>query len=319
METFLYKKNNNKNGLNLLMAYPAIEEFAMSSLGYLWLFKQADTTDGVNVQRLYTDTESYVNLKNIDAISFSLSFDFDFMGMLEILDKYKIPFLAKNRDENAPLIFAGGPVITTNPEPYKGFFDFFNIGDGEESFQKILEILKQKQPKTNTLEMLSKVEGVYVPGISKAVKRVIERLEDVIYTPILSEKSYFKDTFIVEVSRGCMNRCAFCTASYLNLPYRFYPYEKIINTIELGLKYTNKIALLGAQISAHPDFFKILKYLEFKIDNGQKIELGISSLRVDSIKDELIKILVKGGQKTSTIAIEAASERLRRIINKNIS
>ena len=128
METFLYKKNNNKNGLNLLMAYPAIEEFAMSSLGYLWLFKQADTTDGVNVQRLYTDTESYVNLKNIDAISFSLSFDFDFMGMLEILDKYKIPFLAKNRDENAPLIFAGGPVITTNPEPYKGFFDFFNIG-----------------------------------------------------------------------------------------------------------------------------------------------------------------------------------------------
>lgn len=319
METFLYKKNNNKNGLNLLMAYPAIEEFAMSSLGYLWLFKQADTTDGVNVQRLYTDTESYVNLKNIDAISFSLSFDFDFMGMLEILDKYKIPFLAKNRDENAPLIFAGGPVITTNPEPYKGFFDFFNIGDGEESFQKILEILKQKQPKTNTLEMLSKVEGVYVPGISKAVKRVIERLEDVIYTPILSEKSYFKDTFIVEVSRGCMNRCAFCTASYLNLPYRFYPYEKIINTIELGLKYTNKIALLGAQISAHPDFFKILKYLEFKIDNGQKIELGISSLRVDSIKDELIKILVKGGQRTSTIAIEAASERLRRIINKNIS
>ena len=317
METFLYKKNNNKNGLNLLMAYPAIEEFAMSSLGYLWLFKQADTTDGVNVQRLYTDTESYVNLKNIDAISFSLSFDFDFMGMLKILDKYKIPFLAKNRDENAPLIFAGGPVITTNPEPYKGFFDFFNIGDGEESFQKILEILKQKQPKTNTLEMLSKVEGVYVPGISKAVKRVIERLEDVIYTPILSEKSYFKDTFIVEVSRGCMNRCAFCTASYLNLPYRFYPYEKIINTIELGLKYTNKIALLGAQISAHPDFFKILKYLEFKIDNGQKIELGISSLRVDSIKDELIKILVKGGQRTSTIAIEAASERLRRIINNS--
>ena len=93
-------------------------------MGYLWLFKQADTTDGVNVQRLYTDSENYVNLKNIDAISFSLSFDFDFMGMLEILDKYKIPFLAKNREEDAPLIFAGGPVITTNPEPYKGFFDF---------------------------------------------------------------------------------------------------------------------------------------------------------------------------------------------------
>ena len=115
-----------------------------------------------------------------------------------------------------------------------------------------------------------------------------------------------------------MNRCAFCTASYLNLPFRSYTFNKIIEAIDLGLKYTNKIALLGAQVSAHPQFNEIIKYLLDKIKNGQNIEFGISSLRVDAINEDLIKLLILGGQKTSTIAIEAASERLRKFINKNI-
>ena len=86
----------------------------------------------------------------------------------------------------------------------------------------------------------------------------------------------------------------------------------------MGLKYTNKIALLGAQISAHPLFSDIMKYLENKMDEGINIELGISSLRTDSVSPDMVRTLVKGGQKHSTIAIEAASERLRRFINKNL-
>ena len=115
-----------------------------------------------------------------------------------------------------------------------------------------------------------------------------------------------------------MNRCAFCTASYINLPYRYYEYEKIIEAIDKGLKYTNKIALLGAQISAHPRFSDIMKYIKTKIDTGEKIELGISSLRTDSVTPDIVQTLVAGGQKHSTIAIEAASERLRKFINKNL-
>ena len=116
-----------------------------------------------------------------------------------------------------------------------------------------------------------------------------------------------------------MNRCAFCTASYLNLPFRHNDYQKIIEAIELGLKHTNKIALLGAQISAHPQFDEIMQYLRQKIENGQEIELGISSLRTDSVTPNMVRTLVLGGQKHSTIAIEAASERLRKFINKNLS
>ncbi len=300
---------------NLVMAYPAIEEFALSSLGYMWLCKIA--SEIANVERVSTDAASF-NIKNTDAAAFSLSFDFDFMGVFEILEKNNIPFLASERDENFPLIFAGGPVITTNPEPLKKVFDFMIIGDGEGVNTDVIKVLSKGLNKQETLSKLAKIEGVYVPGENNKVRKVTETLNNVIYTTELSEKSYFKDTFIIEVARGCMNRCAFCTASYINLPFRHYEYEKIIDAIELGLSQTNKIALLGAQISAHPKFDNIMKYLRNKMDSGVNIELGISSLRTDSVTPELVQTLVKGGQKTSTIAIEAASERLRRFINKNL-
>lgn len=311
MENKLYKPNYGD--YNLLMAYPAIEEFALASLGYLWLYKIADTMDGINAVRCSTDNIDKRMKPN--SIAFSMSFDFDFMGVFDILEKLGIPFRANERTDNHPLVFAGGPVLTTNPRPYEAFFDFMMIGDGEESFKQVLDILKNNNRK-DALEKLKNIDGVYIP--TNPVKKVTVSLNDVIYTPILSDKGYFKDTFIIELARGCMNRCAFCTASYINLPFRYNAYEKIIDAIELGLKHTNKIALLGAQISAHPQFNDIMQYLSDKMDSGVQIELGISSLRTDSVTPQMIQTLVKGGQKHSTIAIEAASERLRRFINKNL-
>ena len=307
---------SNTGTYNFVMAYPAVEEFALSSLGYMWLYKIADMKQGINAIRISTD-KIEIDSRMINSVAFSMSFDFDYLGVLEILDKLKIPFYAKDRDDNYPLIFSGGPVITTNPKPYQAFFDFMIIGDGEELFNIILDILKQGLSKRETLLKLSELDGIYIPN--KNVKRTNVSLNNVIYSPILSENSYFKNTFIIEVARGCMNRCAFCTASYLNLPFRYYEYEKIIEAIELGLKYTNKIALLGAQISAHPRFNDIMQYLKDKIDDGINVEIGISSLRTDSITPQMVKTLVSGGQKHSTIAIEAASERLRKFINKNLS
>lgn len=317
MDRILYTPKKIKSDYNFVFAYPAKEEFALSSLGYMWLFKNADTKEEINCSRVSTDNPIFP-YKNTHSVAFSLSFDFDFTGVFEILEKNRIPFLSNQRNEEHPLIFAGGPVLTTNPEPYKNIFDFILIGDGENLMLKVLDILKNNQNKIEALKELSRTEGVYVPNISGTVKKSSEVLENVIYSPILSEKSYFKDTFIIEVQRGCMNRCAFCTASYLNLPFRGYSYDKIIEKIEYGLSYTNKIALLGAQVSAHPDFEKILEFVKNKMEQNPDIEFGISSLRVDAITPLLIQTLVKGGQKTSTIAIEAASERLRKLINKNI-
>ena len=301
--------------MNLLMAYPSKEEFALSSLGYLWLCKIAEETKDVNISRISTDNCN-IKTSKIDAIGFSLSFDFDFMGVFEILEKLNIPLYKKDRNDKHPVIFAGGPVITTNPRPYEEFFDFMMIGDGESKFKEVLNILNNGN-KLSSYDKLKETEGIYMPGLR--TKKITETLNNVIYSPIVSEKSYFKNTFIIEIARGCMNRCAFCTASYLNLPFRNYEYEKIIEAINYGLTKTNKIALLGAQISAHPKFYDVIKYIRGKIESGENIQLGISSLRADSVTPEMIQTLVLGGQKNSTIAIEAASKNLRKYINKNLT
>lgn len=322
--TYLYNHNTQKAAnFNVWMAFPGPEDFALSSLGYLWMYKTLDETDKINVEAVFEDTEfTTINKDNLNMIGFSCSFDMDIFKIFKMLDKYNIPFLSSDRDERYPFIFAGGPVVTANPEPYKNFFDFFIIGDGEELNQKAVLICEENsdKPKTEVLRLLAQTDGIYVPRITTStVKKVTNKLSECIYTPVISEKAFFKNTFIMEVERGCANMCGFCLASYLNLPVRFVDYDKLLSTLNFGLNYTNKIALLGAQITAHPHFKDICKYIYDRVQSGEQITLSISSMRVDAFSPEIVKALVATGQKNTTLAIEAGSERLRKFINKHLS
>lgn len=373
-ETYLYTSLKNKNAdFNVWMAFPGIYSFAMSSLGYLELCKNIDLFEDVNLERICTNTaKTKIMAKDVDLIGFSFSFDLDFLNIFKMLEKYKIPLKVSQRDENHPLVFGGGPVLSSNPEPYCEFFDYIIIGDGEEANIAAVNTCKENKdkPRQDILAKLSEIEGIYVPSISvnqcirlglsaqqheikidnkaqakqcqsgavwlesptclddsspallapqKPVKKATCRLSNCIYTPILSEQSFFKNTFIVEIARGCVNRCGFCLASYLNLPQRFVDYEKIIESLDLGLRHTNKIALLGALISAHPQFDDICNYIYQKNQENPGIELSVSSLRADAISPISVQTLVACGQKHATIAIEAGSDRLRKVINKNLT
>lgn len=322
-ETYLYERKTGKDyDFNMWLAFPGPESFAMSTLGYLWLYRAIDMLDRVNIERVYSDTKTTrIHKRKIDLIGYSFTFDMDFLAIFHFLEKNGFEFRAKDRKETDPLLFAGGPVVTSNPEPYKEFFDFLIIGDGEDTNLQAVKLCAENKSKSKKekLEILSKVEGIYVPSLNQQrVKKVTKKLDECIYTPIISTNSYFSGTFILEVERGCSNRCGFCLASYMNLPVRFVDYEKIIETIELGLKHTNKIALLGAQITAHPRFKDICKYIDDKIKSGEKIEMSVSSLRVDAFTPEIVRTLTDAGQKNLTLAIEAGSERLRKVINKNL-
>lgn len=323
-ETFLYPAIHTKNAdFNMWLAFPGPYSFAMSSLGFLWMFKSIDELEDVNVERIYSDTKTTVlHKESINLFGFSFSFDTDFLTIFSMLERFDIPLKSSERSEEHPFVFAGGPVVSANPEPYKDFFDFVIIGDGEDVNLKVVEICRcnKGKPRDHILTELSKLEGVYVPKFgSRTINKLTKKLSECIYTPILSDGAFFKNTFILEVSRGCANRCGFCLASYLNLPLRFMPYDELINVINLGLGKTSKIALLGAQISAHPHFKDICKYIYDRISKGEKIEMSVSSLRVDAITPDVVKTLVAAGQKNSTLAIEAGSERLRKVINKNVS
>lgn len=321
-EIFLYDTAKNKNtDFKVWMAFPGIYSFAMSSLGYLWLFKNIDLVDDVDVERICTDTKkTKFMIKDVNLVGFSFSFDLDFLNIFKMLEKYKIPLKSSERNESHPIVFGGGPVLTANPAPFSDFFDFIIIGDGEEVNVEAIEICKNNRDKKKAeiLKELSEIDGIYVPSLDCGiVKKASCELYECIYTPILSDKSFFKNTFIIEIARGCANKCGFCLASHLNLPVRFVEYEKIIEAIDLGLKNTNKIALLGALISAHPRFEDICNYIYLKRQE-KEIELSVSSLRADSIEPNVVETLVACGQKHSTIAIEAGSDRLRRVINKNL-
>ena len=236
-DIYLYDRILGKReDYNMWFVFPGPESFALSSLGYMWLFKAIDSEEGINVERVYNDTKTTdIMFSDVNLIAFSISFDFDYLSILEFFKKYNIPFLSNDRGEDYPLIYAGGPVITSNPEPYKNFFDFFVIGDGEDVNTEAINLcIKNKNlSKNEKLKMLSEIRGIYVPKFSKPVLKATKKLSECIYTPVISENSFFKNTFIAEVERGCANRCGFCLASYINLPIRFVPYEEIIYAIDL--------------------------------------------------------------------------------------
>ncbi len=320
-DIFLYNPITQKNtDINVWMAFPGPESFALSSLGYLWLCKSIDECEDINIEKIYADSKHTIHrAEDVDMLGFSFSFDNDFLTIFEMLDKYSIPLRKEKRNQ---LLFAGGPVITANPSPYEDFFDFFIIGDGEDANLKAIRVYQEFKnlPKKEILKKIAKIEGVYVPELTnEKVKKLTKKLSECIYTPIISERAFFPNTFIMEVARGCANRCGFCLASYINLPLRFMSYEEIIKIIDLGLEHTDKIALLGAQLSAHPKFGKICEYIYEKICSGRKIEMSVSSLRVDAITPDILKTLVACEQKNVTLAIEAGSERLRKVINKNLT
>ena len=322
-DIYLYDRIFSKNAdYTMWLAFPGIKSFALSSLGFLWMFKEIDEMPDVNIEMICSDTtKTLYRPENVGLMGFSFTFDTDFLTIFSMLEKYSIPLKAKDRNESYPLIFAGGPVVSANPVPYKDFFDFIIVGDGEDINSKVVEICKnnKSKPKEYILQCLAELEGVYVPSQNQGkIKKLTKRLDNCVYTPIISEDAFFKNTFIAELARGCANRCGFCLASYMNLPLRCAPYDDVIKSIELGLKYTDKIAILGAQISAHPKFEELFDLINNKIKNGQKIEMSVSSLRVDAIKPEIVKTLCNAGQKNITLAVEAGSERLRKVINKNL-
>ena len=322
MERFLYQQKIDKHPeINVWFAFPAIESFAMASLGYLSIFKMLDLTDEIYVERIYADTKTTrCAVKDVKVMGFSTSFEIDILTVIKMLKKYDIPLKSSERSDDDPIIFAGGPAVNANPLPYQEFYDFISIGEGQ-LLQKVLKfIAKNKDLKRDEiLEKLKDFDGIWVPKFGRYdVNLVRDELDEPVATPILSDKSFFQDTYVIEIERGCPKMCNFCLASWMNLPVRFLETEKIINSISNALEYTNKIALLGAYVAGHPEFDKIIDFIAEK-NKISPIELSISSLRADLADEKLFKTLVECGQKHATIAIEAGSERLRKIIKKDLT
>ena len=293
-------------------------------------------------------------MDTVDLVGFSFSWELDYSNLISMLEDMDIPIDAVERKNgDYPIIFGGGPVLTANPEPFAKFFDVILLGDGEEMLGNFIETAyKVKNDGTGSIESvgqrredvlsgLARIPGMYVPQFYQPVysgksdgyqilditprhpsaqayvEKQTYRGETLAASTCVSPRMAWDNIFMAEVVRSCPEMCRFCLASYLTLPFRASPLQKsLIPTIERGLQYTDRIGLLGASVTQHPEFPELLEWL--MQPERAHIRLSIASVRTNTVTKELACALSARGTKSLTIAVESGSQHVRKIVNKKL-
>lgn len=285
--------------------------------------------------------KSHISLREFDLIAFSVSFEADYFNIPKILHLAKIPYLANERSSrNFPLVIAGGISVSYNPEPISDFVDVFLIGETESVIHQLLDGFYDwkyaNSGKKELLRELSKIDSVYVPslydvkyhadGTIEAVKPSFDDVPSVVHgaiiddidgvrsaSAILTPGTEFPNVYLIEIARGCIWNCNFCVLKHLRSPRRFRSFESVIELAKEAIEFTDRIGLIGASVSDHPQIDEIAKRL---LKLGFKI--STASLRAETVSPTLLDALAKSDQSTITIAPEVATESLQKVINKRI-
>lgn len=340
-EKLLFTPATPKNdAIPLIFAFPNEYTVGITSLGYQVVWATLAMRDDLQVSRLFTDIQEQLP-RHPEILGFSMSWELDYVNIFNLLESLNIPLRASNRTENHPLVFGGGPVLTANPEPFADFFDVVLLGDGEILLSSFIDAYQEVRNATRKVKLnrLAQVPGIYIPslydveyasddGEIKSIHPLDSHIPAVIQkqtyrgntlsaSTVVTEKAAWENIFMVEVVRSCPEMCRFCLASYLTLPFRTASLEKsLIPAIEQGLKVTNRLGLLGASVTQHPEFSELLDYIsQPKYDD---VRLSVASVRTNTVTEKLAATLAKRDTRSLTIAVESGSENLRQIINKKL-
>jgi radical SAM superfamily enzyme YgiQ (UPF0313 family) len=331
---------SDRDAIPMIFAFPNEYSVGITSLGYQIVWATLAMRSDVDVRRLFTDA-SEPSIDQPEFVGFSLSWELDYVNLLDLLERLEIPIYSRDRSENHPLIFGGGPVLTANPEPFADFFDIILLGDGENLLGDFIDAYQEIRNATRLekLQHLATVPGIYIPSlyetiytdpegaiasispieakIPATIQKQTYRGNTLSASSVVTEKSAWPDIFMVEVVRSCPEMCRFCLASYLTLPFRVASLEtSLIPAIDRGLTVTDRLGLLGASITQHPEFETLLDYLgQEKFDH---VRLSMASVRTNTVTQKLAETLSKRDTKSITIAVESGSERVRKIINKKL-
>ena len=344
-ETNIIKKNHHGLKLRMALAFPDLYEIGTSHFGLQILYNILNNHKSIAAERVFAPAldlggylrssntplmslESRRPLKSFDIIGFSLLYELNYTNILYMLDLAGIPFFADERELSSPLLIAGGP-CTCNPEPVADLFDAIVVGDGEEVIMQISQAWMEWKEgglndKNSILKAWSGIKGVYVPSIkSKKVQRaIISSLDNAPFpdTPIVPYSRPVHDRLRLEVARGCTRGCRFCQAGMIYRPVRERSPEQLLALSDASIKTTGyeDISLLSLSTGDYGCIIPLMQSLMTRYKN-QKIAVSLPSLRAGTLTPELMK-LVKNVRKTGfTIAPEAGSQRLRDVINKNIT
>jgi radical SAM superfamily enzyme YgiQ (UPF0313 family) len=336
--------------LGIALVYPNAYRLGMANLGVHAVYRLLNADPATRCERAFLaddggpprTVESGAPLGDFDVVAFSLSFEDDLPNVLRLLAGASLPLRASARDGRHPLVVAGGIAVQINPEPVAPFLDAILVGEGEALVPPFLDVLREARAagasRRELLAALARVRGVYVPGLydvayadtrapggawvtrhaplGGAPERVARAFLPTLRGPtsraLDTPDAQFGDLYLTEVARGCLWGCRFCAAGFVQRPYREVDLATLRAEAREGIARGQRVGLVGPDTSDHSGLDALTR--EITEAGGA---FSPSSLRVDAIGPALAARLAAGGERTVTLAPEAGTERMRRVVNKD--
>ena len=341
-----------------VLLYPDAYEVGQANQGLAILYERINATEGLAAERAYVpwvdmaaemrssgvplfSLESCTPVTEFDLLGITLPYELTYTNILEALDLAGIPLRAADRGEGTPLVIGGGP-CAYNPEPVAPFFDAILIGEGEDAVIDIASVQREAKradlPRGAVLERLAAIPGVYVPHLyrlgaggrlhaeppapASVTKRVVTDLGAYRSPscPVVPYMDVVHDRLTVEVLRGCTRGCRFCQAGMVYRPVRERTADDVVRDVMTGLACTGyeEVSLTSLSTTDHSQLEEILRRLTGRLE-ATGVTVSLPSLRVDAFGVEMARLVSAGRKSGLTFAPEAGTQRLRDVVNKNVS
>ena len=319
----------------LALAYANTYEVGMSSLGFQRAYELIHEVPEWTCERFFTDgrgmprsVETNAPLGDFGCVAFSVSFEEDYIHLLQMLDRARIPLRRRDRGPWDPLVVMGGSCAAINPLPMSEFIDIFALGAAENLLDNLLPALAEENDRDTVLERLAEKPGFYLPShhdpesddeLPKLRKRelTLEQMQLPGYLPtsaMVTPRTEFADKFLIEMSRGCPEKCRYCWATFGMGKFRWHPTHFILDSLERAREVTDQIGFVATAVGDHPEIERILSAA---YDQG--FRSSVSSIRIPAVKEGVLEPLYASGARSITLAPETGSDRLRRLMNKPIT